>query len=76
MKWETSCIDWEQRLIKRQSIIPKPIYQDQANQALAIFKELRVVDLPGKPTLGECSDQWVFDFVSAIFGAYDAETGN
>lgn len=76
MNWETSCIDWEQRLIKRQSIIPKPIYQDQADQALAIFKELRVVDLPGKPTLGECSDQWVFDFVSAIFGAYDAETGN
>ena len=76
MKWETSCIDWEQRLINKQSIIPKPIYQDQADQALAIFKELRVVDLPGKPTLGECSDQWVFDFVSAIFGAYDAETGN
>lgn len=76
MKWETSCIDWEHRLINKQSIIPKPIYQDQADQALAIFKELRVVDLPGKPTLGECSDQWVFDFVSAIFGAYDAETGN
>lgn len=42
---------------------------------MAIFKELRVVDLPGKPTFGECSDQWVFDFVSVIFGAYDAETG-
>jgi len=58
-----------------QSIIPAPIYPAQAEQALSIFKELRVVDLPGKPTFGECSDQWVFDFVAAVFGAYDAETG-
>lgn len=75
MEWQTSCLDWEQRLIDGRSIIPPPIFPDQAEQALAIFKELRVVDLPGKPTFGECSEQWVFDFVSAIFGAYDAETG-
>lgn len=74
-QWTTSCPDWADRLRKRQSIIPPPIYKDQAAQALAIFKELRVVDLPGKPTFGECSEQWVFDFVAAIFGAYDAETG-
>lgn len=58
-----------------ESIIPPPIFPEQAEQALAIFKQLRVVDLPGKPTFGECSEQWVFDFVAAIFGAYDAETG-
>lgn len=72
----TACPDWGQRLVARQSIIPAPIYPDMANQALAIFKELRVTDLPGKPTFGECTDQWVFDFVAAIFGAYDAESGN
>lgn len=71
----TACLDWEQRLLERRSIIPAPIFPDQAEQALRIFKELRVVDLPGKPTFGECSDQWVFDFVAAIFGAYNAETG-
>lgn len=76
MEWTTACPDWETRLINRESIIPKPIYQDQADNAIAIFKQLRVVDLPGKPTFGECSEQWVFDFVGAIFGAYDAETGN
>lgn len=71
----TACTDWADRLIARKSIIPPPIYAHEADRALAIFKELRVVDLPGKPTFGECSDQWVFDFVRAIFGAYDAETG-
>ncbi|WP_395406290.1 terminase large subunit [Pseudoduganella sp. UC29_106] len=75
MEWSTACPDWDRRLIARESIIPPPIFPDQAEQALAIFKQLRVVDLPGKPTFGECSEQWVFDFVAAIFGAYDAETG-
>jgi phage terminase large subunit-like protein len=69
VEWTTACPDWEKRLIAGESIIPPPIFPDQAEQALAIFKELRVVDLPGKPTFGECSEQWVFDFVAAIFGA-------
>lgn len=75
MEWTTACTDWESRLLEGRSIIPAPIFPDQSAQALAVFKELRVTDLPGKPTFGECSEQWVFDFVSAIFGAYDAETG-
>lgn len=75
MEWTTACPDWAARLVARESIIPPPIYPEQAAQALAIFKELRVVDLPGKPTFGECSEQWVFDYVAAIFGGYDADTG-
>jgi phage terminase large subunit-like protein len=86
MDWSTSCLDWEQRLVERRSIIPAPIFPEQAEQALAIFKQLQVVDLPKtvwdeglqeyrSPNFGECSEQWVFDFVAAIFGAYDAETG-
>ena len=75
MEWQTACPDWEERLLSGRSIIPPPIFNESAEQALAIFKELRVVDLPGKPTFGECCDQWVFDFVAAIFGAYDADTG-
>ena len=74
-QWTTACLDWEDRLVKRQPIIPPPIYAEQAEQALAIFKELRISDLPGKPTFGECTEQWVFDFVKAIFGGYEAETG-
>ena len=74
-EWSTACPDWQDRLAAGRSIIPAPIYPDEAARALAIFKELRVVDLPGKPTFGECSARWVFDFVAAVFGAYDAETG-
>lgn len=72
----TACPDWAQRLINRQSIIPAPIYPASADHALTIFKQLRITDLIGKPTFGEASDQWVFDFVSAIFGAYDQQTGD
>ncbi|WBU47591.1 terminase large subunit [Kosakonia pseudosacchari] len=75
-QWSTACPEWESLLVNRQSIIPPPIFPDQAEQALGIFRELRVSDLPGKPTFGECSEAWVFDFVKAIFGGYEADTGN
>lgn len=75
MEWTTACLDWADRLKSRRSIIPPPIFADTAEEALEIFKELRVVDLTGKPTFGECSEEWVFDFVRAIFGGYEADTG-
>lgn len=42
---------------------------------MAIFRELRIVDAAGRPTMGEVARNWVLDFVSSIFGAYDPETG-
>jgi phage terminase large subunit-like protein len=75
MEWTTACPDWADRLRARRSIIPAPIFHDQAQEALRVFKQLRIVDAPGSPTFGEACEQWVFDFVAAIFGAYDAENG-
>jgi len=74
-EWSTSCPDWADRLRAGESIIPPPIFPEQAATALAVFKELRIVDAPGSPTFGECCAPWVFDLVASIFGAYDAESG-
>lgn len=71
----TACTDWAARLLAGRSIIPAPIYQGEADRALEIFKGLRVVDVPGKPTFGECAAPWVFDFVAVVFGGCDPETG-
>ena len=71
----TACTDWAARLLAGHSIIPAPIYPGEAERALEIFKGLRVVDLPGKPTFGECAAPWVFDFVAVVFGGCDPETG-
>jgi phage terminase large subunit-like protein len=75
MEWTTSCVDWADRLKTGKSIIPPPIFTEQAEQALAIFKQLKIVDAPGSPTFGESCAEWVFDLVRSIFGAYDAESG-
>ncbi|MBP0589288.1 terminase large subunit [Paraburkholderia sp. LEh10] len=75
MEWKTSCVDWAERLKRGESIIPPPIFPEMAEQALAVFKQLKIVDAPGSPTFGESCAEWVFDLVASIFGAYDAESG-
>lgn len=74
-QWSTACTDWADRLKAGQSIIPPPIFPEQAEQALAIFRELKIVDAPGSPTFGESCAPWVFDLVASIFGAYDPTSG-
>jgi phage terminase large subunit-like protein len=75
MDWSTACPDWAERLVARRSIIPKPLFAEEAAKALAVFKRLRIVDAAGSPTFGEACEPWVFEFVAAIFGAYDAAAG-
>ena len=75
--WSTACPDWEKRIVAGESLIPiAPLNADEAQAALDVFKALRVTDLPGKPTFGEVCAPWVFEFVAAIFGASDPETGD
>lgn len=71
----TSCLDWVERLKDGRSIIPPPLFPDQAEAALSVLRQLKIVDAPGSPTIDESCAQWVLDFVASVFGAYDPETG-
>lgn len=74
--WSTALPDWDRRIVSGQSLVPcEPLFPNEAKDALDVFKALRIVDAPGRPTFGEAGDQWIFDFVAAIFGAYDADRG-
>jgi phage terminase large subunit-like protein len=76
VQWTTACPDWERRILARESLIPSPpLFPDQAQAALAVMDQLRIVDQPGSPTWGELSRPWLRDFVSNIFGAYESESG-
>lgn len=74
-EWDTACLDWADRLKAGKSIIPPPIFPEEAERALAVFKELKIVDAPGSPTFGDSCAPWVFDLVRSVFGAYDSESG-
>lgn len=67
--------DWGDRIKDGRSLIQPPIFPEQAEQALAVFKQLKIVDAAGSPTFGEASAEWVFDLVRSVFGAYDQESG-
>lgn len=74
--WSTACPDWQERIIAGKSLIPfPPLYQEPAEMALRIFKQLRLVDVPGEPMMGEVTREWVYEFVAAIFGAYEPTSG-
>ena len=48
--WDTSCLDWEQRLRDGRSLVPDlPLFTDQAERGLRIFKRLKVPDMIGNP---------------------------
>lgn len=73
--WSTAVPDWADRVRTGRSLIPDlPLHEAYADKALAIFCSLVVPDIEGMPTHGEVCEQWVFDWVRAIFGSYDPET--
>lgn len=76
MEWTTACPDWERRVVARESLIPfDPLFPEEATSALGVFNQLRVVDVAGRPTMGEICRPWFTEFVSSVFGAYDARSG-
>lgn len=74
--WDTSCKDWESRIVRRESLIAcPPLFPDVARDAWEICSAFRLTDVMGQPLLGEASLPWLRDFVMAVFGAEDPDTG-
>jgi len=74
MEWSTACPDWERRIVAREPMITfPPLFPEEAQKALDVFRDLHVKDVGA--LMGDLALPWLTDFVSAIFGAYDAEAG-
>src|SRR6266567_2862870 len=76
LQWSSACRDWQDRIVTGEPLIPfQPLFPEQAEAGLRIFRDLRIVDAAGSPTIGEACRPWVHQFAAQIFGSYDAETG-
>ena len=74
--WTTAMPDWRERIVAGQSLIPPPLFPDEAQSALDIFSCLKITDVGGCPTMGEACKPWILDFVASVFGAYDSRPGS
>lgn len=74
--WSTACLDWDARLIERRSLVTfDPLFPKEAESALEVYRDLVLVDVAGRPTMGQACLPWAFDLPRALFGSYDGETG-
>lgn len=76
MEWSTACTDWERRIVQRESLIAcPPLFPSVAADAWEMCSNFILTDVAGQPLLGEASLPWLRDFVMAVFGAEDPDTG-
>lgn len=74
--WTTSNPDWERKIVNQESLLPcGPLFPEEADAALSVMKELRIVDVPNSPRIGECTAPWILDFASVFFGSLDPDSG-
>lgn len=74
-EWTTACPDWEKRIVKGENLIQTPVlFPEVADHAMRIFKALKIVDMLGRPTIGEVTREWVLDLVEVFFGSLDDTT--
>ncbi len=70
--WITAVPDWRDRIRERRSLVPDlPLFREEAERALRIFKRLRIPDIYGRPTMAEACGPWMFPIVEALFGSFD-----
>jgi phage terminase large subunit-like protein len=73
--WDTSCRDWEERILSGRSLVPDlPLFEGEAAKALRVFKRLKLPDVIGTPTMAEACGPWFFPIVEALFGSLDPTT--
>ncbi|HYA73482.1 MAG TPA: terminase large subunit, partial [Roseiarcus sp.] len=74
--WSTACPDWERRIVAGETLVPfGPLFPEEAAAALEIYRGLHLVDVAGRPRIGEAARPWFFDLPRALFGSYDAQSG-
>lgn len=72
MEWSTALPDWEERILAGRPLVPDlPLFKEEAERALRVFRRLRLPDVIGQPTMAEACGEWFFPIVAAIFGSYD-----
>lgn len=73
-QWTTACPDWETRILSGQSLIVTPVlFPEVADHAMTIFKSLKIVDMLGRPEIGEVTREWVFNLAEVFFGSLNDE---
>ena len=75
LKWSTALPDWEERLFSQSSLVPPglPLFPAEAQDAMDVFLDLKLVDVIGHPTIGSICRPWILDFARAFFGSLNAE---
>lgn len=74
-QWDTSCRDWQARIIEGRSLVPSlPLYDAEAQRAVEVFNRLRLPDVPGNPAMRDAVGDWFRDCVRVLFGSYDEKT--
>lgn len=68
--WSTARLDWEDRIVRGQSLMPDlpDLDQAEAARARAIFDKLHLPDVPGQPALAEAGADWFREIVGALMG--------
>lgn len=74
-QWRTDCLDWERRIVARESLIPSaPLYPSEADAAWEICKGFKIADIGGVE-LGNASLPWTRDLIRFIFGSMNPDDG-
>ncbi len=72
--WDTSCLDWEKRFLAGEQLVPElPLYADEADRAVRVFRRLRLPDVIDTPRIGEVCGDWICPIVASMFGSYNVD---